>query len=71
MPTDTVKPVDHSHAHIGVVDQRIRKRHAGGASPTTRQSCPAESVADQPNIAMGLTVPRHANSRTNLRSTLM
>jgi hypothetical protein len=36
MPTDTVKPVDHSHAHIGVVDQRIRKRHAGGASPTTR-----------------------------------
>ena len=36
MPTDTVKPVDHSNAHIGVVDQRIRKRHAGGASPTTR-----------------------------------
>jgi hypothetical protein len=33
MATDTVKPVDHSHAHIGVVDQRIRKRHAGGASP--------------------------------------
>jgi hypothetical protein len=36
MPTDTVKPVDHSNAHIGVVDQRISKGHAGGASPTTR-----------------------------------
>jgi hypothetical protein len=36
MPTDTVKPADHSHAHIGVVDQPIRKRHAGGANPTTR-----------------------------------
>ena len=36
MPTDTVKPVDHSHAHIGVIDQRIRKRPAGGASPTAR-----------------------------------
>jgi hypothetical protein len=28
--------VSHSHAQIGVVDQRIRKRHAGGGSPTTR-----------------------------------
>jgi hypothetical protein len=29
---DTVTPVDHSHTHIGVVDQRIRERHTGGAS---------------------------------------
>jgi hypothetical protein len=29
-----------AHAHIGVVDQRIRKRHAGGASPPPDSQVP-------------------------------
>ena len=71
MPTNTVKPVDHSRAHIGMVEQRIRKRHAGGASPhhlivmSRTVRCRSTKHRD------GTYSPRHANSRTNLRSTLM
>ena len=33
VPADAVPAVDDRHAHVGVVDQRIRERHARGAGP--------------------------------------
>jgi hypothetical protein len=67
MPTDTVEPVDHSHGHIGVVDQRIRKRHTGGAGPH-------HQIVRCRRVRHRLTKHRdgtYSPSRTNFCSTLM
>ena len=33
VPADAVAAVDDRHARVGVVDQRVRERHAHGAGP--------------------------------------
>ncbi len=38
LPADAVPPINQSHSHVGVVDQRVRERHAHRTRPDELRS---------------------------------